>query len=158
MYMIRYLNLNFQLLMWELCPEKMKIFTREVCADGKEATQVGSMLAELQEVLFSIIKYNFYLSLSITQKTFITFSIEPSWKKKKKKPKTMVSFTQPSFSSSHSVVNVIGVFSQYEVGSSWELLEINHVDGGCITVAFQLAQPSWRICQSSSCLYCATIN
>ncbi|BFZ09341.1 hypothetical protein BsWGS_12380 [Bradybaena similaris] len=30
---------TFELLMWELCPDKMKIFTREICSDGKEATQ-----------------------------------------------------------------------------------------------------------------------
>lgn len=31
------------LLMWNMCPEKMKIFTKEVSEDGAEATQVAIM-------------------------------------------------------------------------------------------------------------------
>nr|KAG5706973.1 hypothetical protein BaRGS_021479 [Batillaria attramentaria] len=30
---------TFELLMWDMCPEKMKIFTKEVCQTGPEASQ-----------------------------------------------------------------------------------------------------------------------
>ena len=30
-----------QLLMWDMCQEKMKIFTQEVCKNGKEASEVS---------------------------------------------------------------------------------------------------------------------
>ncbi|KAK7503290.1 hypothetical protein BaRGS_00005555 [Batillaria attramentaria] len=35
---------TFELLMWDMCPEKMKIFTKEVCQTGPEASQKSGIV------------------------------------------------------------------------------------------------------------------
>lgn len=32
--------IHLQLLMWDMCPDKMRIFTQEECKSGEEASQV----------------------------------------------------------------------------------------------------------------------
>lgn len=42
MIQISFLNILY-LLMWDLCQEKMAVFTKEVSTDGKDATNVRNL-------------------------------------------------------------------------------------------------------------------
>ncbi|KAK7107674.1 S-adenosylmethionine decarboxylase proenzyme-like [Littorina saxatilis] len=35
---------TFELLMWDMCPEKMKIFTQEMCKDGRDASEKSGIV------------------------------------------------------------------------------------------------------------------
>jgi len=35
---------TFELLMWDMCPEKMKIFTKEICTNGQEASKKSGII------------------------------------------------------------------------------------------------------------------
>ena len=55
-----------QLLMWEMCPEKMKIFTKDVCRDGKEATEVSCLTMSghfAGSLLFKLLLLGTYLCI-----------------------------------------------------------------------------------------------
>ncbi|XP_071112984.1 S-adenosylmethionine decarboxylase proenzyme-like [Haliotis cracherodii] len=70
---------TFELLMWDMCPEKMKIFTKEVCVDGPEATKKSGICdiipgAKMDDFLFDPCGYSmnglleggYYITIHVT--------------------------------------------------------------------------------------------
>ncbi|XP_012940067.1 S-adenosylmethionine decarboxylase proenzyme [Aplysia californica] len=70
---------TFELLMWDMCQDKMKIFTKEISSDGKDATQksgIGTIIPGLQidDFLFEPCGYSmngilpggFYITIHVT--------------------------------------------------------------------------------------------
>ncbi|XP_071134234.1 S-adenosylmethionine decarboxylase proenzyme-like [Mytilus galloprovincialis] len=70
---------TIELLMWDMCPEKMKIFTKEVSEDGAEATQKSGIIdiipgLQIDDFLFDPCGYSmngilpggFYITIHIT--------------------------------------------------------------------------------------------
>lgn len=70
---------TFELLMWDMCPEKMRLFTKEVCEDGKDATQKSEIInlipgLKIDDFLFDPCGYSmngilpggFYITIHVT--------------------------------------------------------------------------------------------
>ncbi|XP_076445195.1 S-adenosylmethionine decarboxylase proenzyme-like [Babylonia areolata] len=77
---------TFELLMWDMCQEKMKFFSQEVCKDGKDASQKSGIVdiipgMEIDDVLFKPCGYSMngllpdgcYITIHVTPEPHCSF-------------------------------------------------------------------------------------
>lgn len=71
---------TFELLMWDMCPAKMAIFTKEVCRNGREATRksgINTILpgTKIDDVLFE--PYGYSMNGLLPNGCYITIHVTP---------------------------------------------------------------------------------